>query len=41
MKRVIKVADYDTQRETKFSVEGNAAKLDDITKFLESGGGIK
>ena len=39
MKWVIKVADYDTQREIKFSVEGNAAKLDDITKLLESGGG--
>jgi len=41
MKRTIKIADYDTQRDIKFSVEGNAEKLNNITKILESGGGIE
>jgi len=41
MKKTIKVADHDTQRYIKVTAESNAAKLDGITKILESGGGIE
>lgn len=41
MERTIKIADYETQRGIKFSVEGNAEKLNNITTLLESGGGIE
>ena len=39
MVRTVKISDYETQRDIKFSVEGNSSKLDRITTFLESGGG--
>ena len=38
MKRTVKIADYGTQRDIKFCAEGNSAKLDRITTFLEYGG---
>ena len=41
MKKTIKIADYDTQKNIKTSVEKNAGKLEEITKILESGGGIE
>ena len=40
MVRTVKISDYETQRDIKFSVEGNSSKLDRITTFLESGGGV-
>ena len=40
MKQTIKVADKPTADEIKATVEGNASKLDGITTYLESGGGI-
>lgn len=39
--QTVRVADKPTVDEVKSTVENNASRLDDITKFLKSGGGIK
>ena len=37
--QTVRVADKPTVDEVKSTVENNASRLDDITKFLEHGGG--